>query len=100
MNTVLRDIFRAIHEGKWLSIEYHNREERDTKYWIGIRDLDMRSRTLAVDGLHLGQYTVESYDRIKIDSIQSSHIIEGSYQPVNEKLVRDIYLNQIGRAHV
>lgn len=93
MNTVLRDIFRAIHEGKWLSIEYHNREERDTKYWIGIRDLDMRSRTLAVDGLHLGQYTVESYDRIKIDSIQSSHIIEGSYQPVNEKLVRDIYLN-------
>ena len=61
MNTVLRDIFRAIHEGKWLSIEYHNREERDTKYWIGIRDLDMRSRTLAVDGLHLGQYTVPYY---------------------------------------
>ena len=93
MNMVLRDIFRAIHEGKWLSIEYHNREERNTKYWIGIRDLDARNRTLAVDGLHLGQYTVESYDRIRIDSIQSSRIIEGSYQPVNEELARDIYLN-------
>ena len=25
MNTVCRDIFRAIHENKWLSIEYINR---------------------------------------------------------------------------
>lgn len=93
MNAVFRDIFRAIHEGKWLSIEYHNREDQITKYWIGIRDLDIRNRTLAVDGLHLGQYTVESYDRIRIDSIQSSRIIEGSYCPVNEVLIRDIYLN-------
>lgn len=93
MNAVFRDIFRAIHEGKWLSIEYHNREDQITKYWIGIRDLDIRSRTLAVDGLHLGQYTVESYDRIRLDSIQSSKVIEGSYCPVNEKLVQDIYLN-------
>ena len=93
MNAVFRDIFRAIHEGKWLSIEYHNREDQITKYWIGIRDLDIRSRTLKVDGLHLGQYTVESYDRIRIDSIQSSRIIEGSYCPINEELVRDIYLN-------
>ena len=93
MNAVFRDIFRAIHEGKWMSIEYHNREDQITKYWIGIRDLDVHSRTLSVDGLHLRQYTVESYDRIRIDAIQSSRIIEGSYCPVNEKLVQDIYLN-------
>lgn len=93
MNTVLRDIFRAIHEGKWLSIEYHNRKEQDTKYWIGIRNLDVGSRSLAVDGLHLGQYTVEAYDKIKIDSIKSSRIIEGSFCAVNEELVQDIYLN-------
>lgn len=93
MNAVSRDIFRAIHEGKWLSIEYHNREDQITKYWIGIRDLDIRGRTLAVDGLHLGKYSVESYDRIRIDAIQSSRVIEGSYCPVNESLVQDIYLN-------
>ena len=57
MNAVFRDIFRAIHEGKWMSIEYHNREDQITKYWIGIRDLDVHSRTLSVDGLHLRQYT-------------------------------------------
>lgn len=93
MNAVLRDIFRAIHEGKWLSIEYHNKENQNTKYWIGIRNLDVRNRTLAVEGLHLRQYTVESFDRIRIDSIQSSRIIEGSFYPVNETLVKDIYLN-------
>lgn len=93
MNTVSRDIFRAIHEGKWLSIEYHNREERQTKYWIGIRGLDVKNRTLAVDGLHLGKYTMESYDRIRMDGILSSRIIEGSYYPVNETLVKDISHN-------
>ena len=31
MNAVYRDIFKAIHEGKWLSIEYRNQEERLTK---------------------------------------------------------------------
>ena len=45
MNAVIRDIFRAVHEGKWLSIEYRNREEQVTRYWIGIRDLNVRKRT-------------------------------------------------------
>lgn len=93
MNGIFRDIFRAVHEGKWLSIEYHNKEDQQTRYWIGIRDIDVRNRTLAVEGLHLGHYTVGAFDRIMIDSIQASQIIEGSFYPVNNVLVRDIYLN-------
>lgn len=93
MNNICRDIFRAIHEGKWLQIEYRNREVQVTKYWIGIRGLNLEKRTLAVDGLHLGRYTTESYDAIYIDSILTSQIVEGSYQPVNKELVEDIYLN-------
>ena len=93
MNKVYHDIFRAIHEGKWLKIEYRNKEEQVTRYWIGIRDLNVGKKTLAVDGLHLSQYTTNTYDYIYIDSILSSQIVEGSYCPVNEKLVEDIYLN-------
>ncbi|MDE5951895.1 MAG: AAA family ATPase, partial [Acetatifactor sp.] len=89
---VYRDIFRAIHEGKWLSIEYLNQEEKTTKYWIGIRDIDVHRRVMSVDGLHLGHYTVADL-KIRIDSIQSSQVVDGSYCPVNEKLVEDIYLN-------
>ena len=64
-----------------------------TKYWIGIRHLDPVKRTLAVDGLHLGKYTTDSYDYIYIDSILNSQIVEGSYYPVNEALTDDIDLN-------
>ncbi|MCM1057982.1 MAG: AAA domain-containing protein [Firmicutes bacterium] len=93
MNNICHDIFRGIHEGKWLKIEYKNKEEKVTRYWIGIRDLNPLKRTLSVDGLHLSRYTTDSYDTIYIDSILSSQIVEGSYCPVNQKLVRDIYLN-------
>ena len=93
MNTIHRDIFRAIHEGKWLSIEYRNREGQISRYWIGIYGLDPARRTLKVEGLHLGKYTTKTYDLIYIDSILSSSIVEGSYCPVNQKLVQDIYLN-------
>ena len=75
----LQGYFRAIHEGKWLKIEYRNKADQVTKYWIGIRDLDPRSRTMKVDGLHLGQLTIGEYDRIFIDSILSTEIIEGTY---------------------
>ena len=61
MNSIHRDIFKAIHEGKWLKIEYLNKEGRHTNYWIGIRDLNSIKRTLSVDGLHLGQYTVRNW---------------------------------------
>lgn len=93
MNTIYRDIFRAIHEGKWLSIEYRNKEHQISKYWIGIYNLNPAKRTLKVEGLHLGRYTTETFDVIYIDSILSSSIVEGSYCPVNQELVRDIYLN-------
>ncbi|MEH2941282.1 AAA domain-containing protein [Lachnospiraceae bacterium KK002] len=93
MNSIYRDIFRAIHEGKWMSIEYRNKEEQISRYWIGIYDLNPAKRTLKVEGLHLCRYTTETFERIYIDSILSSSIVEGSYCPVNEKLVRDMEEN-------
>ena len=93
MNSVCRDIFRAIHEGKWLRIEYRNKKEEITKYWIGIKDMDVSKGILKVDGLHLGRYTVTSLDYVKIDSIISSQVVEGSYCDVNKTLVSDIYLH-------
>lgn len=93
MNQICRDIFKAIHEGKWLKIEYRNKANQITKYWIGIRDLDPRNRTLKVDGLHLGLYSIDAFDKIFIDSILSSELIEGSYCPVNKRLVEDIAIH-------
>lgn len=93
MNTIHRDIFKAIHEGKWLSIEYRNRQDKVTKYWIGVHNLNIARRTLEVDGLHLGCHSIEKFEYIFIDSILSSKIIEGSYCPINQGLVQDIHYN-------
>lgn len=92
MNKIYHDIFKAIHEGKWLKIEYRNKQEEVTRFWIGINDLNIANRTLTVDGLHLGMYTIKDY-KLFIDSILSSQVVEGSYCPINKKLVEDIYLN-------
>lgn len=93
MQTIAHNIFRAIHEGKWLHIEYQNQSDQITNFWIGIHDINMQKRELIVDGLHLGRYTTETYDHIKIDSILFSKVVEGTYCPINEKLVWDIYVN-------
>ena len=92
MNSVCRDIFRAIHEGKWLKIEYKNKEDRVTSYWIGIQNINLSLKALNVEGLHLGKYTVSHLD-IYIDSIISSQVIEGSYCEINKELVNDISVN-------
>ena len=89
MNTVCRDIFRAIHENKWLSIEYKNKQEGITKYWIGIMDVNPMKRSLCVEGLHLGQLSTIGLN-IYIDSILSSNVIEGSYFDVKESLKKYI----------
>ena len=92
MNRIYKDIFKAIHEGKWLSIEYKNKDENITKYWIGIKDIDLKHKSLIVEGLHLSKYSLCKLS-IYIDSILSSAVIEGSYCAVNRKLVDDIRLN-------
>ncbi len=92
MNGICREVFRAIHEGKWLSIEYRNKDDRVTKYWIGIKDLDVRHKRLLVDGLHLTKLELAELN-IFIDSIQQAAVIDGSYCPVNQELVDDIAIH-------
>lgn len=93
MDTITRDIFKAIHEGKWLSIEYKNKEEKVTKYWVGINNVHPKGRFLSVEGLHLSKCILGDFPRIYIDSILSSSVVEGSYHPINHQLVEDIRIN-------
>lgn len=93
MKKICHDIFKAIHEGKWLKIEYRNKEEEVTKFWIGIQEMDPIKRKLYVDCLHLGTFNLGERYTIYIDQILTSEVIEGSYCAINEKLVEDIYIN-------
>lgn len=95
MNRVAKAIFRAIHEGKWLQIEYLNQFGQVTKYWIGIKDLNPKTeeRSLSVDALHMVQGSIGSFKKIFINSIQTAEVIEGSYQEKNQRLIQDIKYN-------
>lgn len=93
MDNICRELFRAIHEGKWLKIEYKNKSEEITRYWISVVDLEPYTRVLKVDGLHLGYYTVMRLDKIFLDSIISAEIVDGSFCERNEKLIEDIAMN-------
>lgn len=93
MNSICRDIFKAIHEGKWIEIEYKNKKEGITRYWISIKNINMANKTLSVEAMHLGLYSVAEYPYIYIDSILSSKIIDASYCEVNRELVNDIQTN-------
>lgn len=90
--SICRDIFRAVHEGKWLSIEYNNQNGEQTRYWIAIKDINVQRRTLRVEGLHLELMTVMELT-IYLDSITEARIIEGSYCQTNEKLIEDLKLH-------
>ena len=94
MNTICRDIFRAVYEGKWLSIEYKNGKEEITKYWIGVVDINPIEKSMKVEGLHLSKYTTQEL-KIYIDSILSSSVIDGSYFHTTLKLKKDIKENPI-----
>ena len=92
MTGVCRAIFKAIHEGKWLSVEYKNKSGQTTRYWLAIKSLAPRTGQMVVEGLHLGKLSVQEL-HVRMEGIQSAEVIDGSWCPINEKLVRDILEN-------
>ena len=90
---VNRDIFRSVHERKWLSVEYRNALGETTRYWIGVRNIDPKRRLLDVRGMHLGSFELADLT-VRIDSILSSSIVDGSYFPTPKALIDDIQENE------
>ncbi len=55
MNTLSQNLLRALHEGKWLSIVYQNKQEEVTRYWIAVREIHVAQRSLQIEA-HPEQY--------------------------------------------
>jgi len=94
MDMVCRDIFRAVFENKWLSIEYKNKRGENTKYWVGIISINPGRKMMRVEGMHLGQHCICGLD-VYVESIQSSFVVEGSYFAVDAGLKEDIEANPL-----
>lgn len=96
--SVARNIFRAIHEGRWLSIEYVNAENKTTHYWICINDIKIKNKegvdraVLDTIGLHLVKHECRQLN-LFFESIQHAEIIEGTFARRNTKLLHDLNEN-------
>lgn len=88
-SNVGRDIFRALHEHKLLSVEYQNKSGKTTHYWIGIKDINPNRRMLKVQGMHLGNLALKELN-IYVDSILNSSVVDGSYFKTDSDLLRRI----------
>lgn len=90
MNHIMQSIFRSIHEGRWLSIEYRNQGGEKTSYWIAIKGINVKKRTLSVEGFHLTKHIIGEFERIYLDSILSASVVEAAYCKIPAQLVKDI----------
>ncbi|MBP5439261.1 MAG: AAA family ATPase [Treponema sp.] len=89
MTNVAKDIFRSIHEGKWLNIEYESKDSMRKKYWIAVLGINLEYKSLTVTGLHIGDCTTKELT-IYIEKIVSSQVLEGTYYKTNKELLQDI----------
>ena len=92
MASIHNSLFRAIHEGRWLNIEYKNMRGETTHYWFGIENIDAQSKKLTGKGLHLGTCSLGDLT-LNFSGIQSAEIVSGTYMEINEKLEEDISLS-------
>lgn len=77
MNTIAKQIFRAVHEGKWLYVEYCNKKSNQiSRFWIGIKNIienrTTKLCTLECSGLHLHNYTLADNMQLSVDRILSA----------------------------
>ena len=89
INKISRVIFKAIHEGKWIAVEYRNKQQNVTKYWIGIKNINPYKKLLIVDGLNVATSEMKELN-LYYDSIIDANLIEGSFCKINSKLLEDI----------
>lgn len=94
MSHWILDVSRAIREGKWLSIVYHNKNKDTTKFWIAFKDIEPQSKKCTVDVFNNSKTPAFSKDyTIYFNLIENAIIIEDSYAPIPTILVEKIDKN-------
>ena len=78
MREVGTTISEAIKTGKWLYIDYRNRENQRTSYWCSVIDVHPRDKRLTVKMFnpHLSEEIIEA--KLFFDGVISAQIIDGT----------------------
>ena len=89
-----KTISKAIKERKWLKIRYKNKDGLETYYWIYIKDINPKNKTLEVDIFNEAKsYDVKSHIYIYFDSIISVELLDLTCGEDNSRLINKIENN-------
>jgi superfamily I DNA and/or RNA helicase len=85
------EVSKAINEGKWLSVQYLNKESETTYFWCAIKDIFPDRRLLTVDIFNLERGSKVLNDHlIYYDNIQKASVIEGTTYDKPVQLIEKI----------
>lgn len=90
MTATAKNILRAIYEGKWLDIDYKNKLDKISHFWIGISDIEFQGGEckISCSGLELkGNYSLTDNMTLYFEKIIQAQIIDGTYLSQNKNLV-------------
>lgn len=93
INAVAIEITKSIYEGKWLSIRYHNKNEEETYFWCGIKDIDTDKRMILADVYNIGKEGFKADFKMYIDSIKQANVVEGTFYGKQEALIEKMKNN-------
>jgi superfamily I DNA and/or RNA helicase/ribulose bisphosphate carboxylase small subunit len=92
MGEIAASLSKAIKEGKWISIDYQNKEGEITSYWCAITDIDITTRKITVDAFNAVKIDNDNKGVLLnaflyFDNIQSARVLDHTaYQRPNELL--------------
>ena len=92
--SIKNSIYQAIIHNKWLDISYTNKEKETTKYYIGIKDLDIDKGRIACDIFNPFKSNEIMMDGrntyIYIDRINDAIMLEQSYYETPKELINRV----------
>ncbi|MBO4695175.1 MAG: DNA helicase [Clostridia bacterium] len=86
-------ISKAIKESKWLKISYVNKNKENTFYWIAIKDINFKRKSLFVTIFNENKSTEVLDTWISFDGIKSAQVIDMTSYDRSDDLVEKIEKN-------
>ncbi len=88
-------ISEGIKKGKWIDISYINNQNEITFYWIAIKNIDLKNRTLFVSIFNAQKSLDVLEAKIKYENIISAKILEFTTYETPTELINKIERNPI-----
>lgn len=87
------EIAKGIKEGKWIDINYHNKNGENTQFWVAIKDIEPIKRKLTVSIFNISKSLNCLETVISYDSIVSASVLDLTTYDINDKLIDKIENN-------